>query len=95
MYDVFIPYNIYLVYLHYKYYNMAKVVHVHLLFPQEGSKRRDWYFSSLTAVFSVFTEDQVGITRSYLLHAGLSGGGTIITKRAIIRQSTLISSKSR
>lgn len=70
---------------------MAKVVHVHLIRPIEGVKRRDWYFSSITAVYSVLTAEQIGATKGYLLHAGLSGNGTVITKCAIIKQSTLIS----
>lgn len=72
---------------------MAKVIHVHLLVPIEGTKQRDWYFSSITAVYSVLTAEQVGASRSYLLHAGLSGNGTVCTKRAIIKQSTLISGR--
>ncbi len=43
------------------------------------------------AVYTVFTAEQVGATKNYLLHAGLSGNGTICTKKAIIKQSTLIS----
>ncbi|MBO5427998.1 MAG: hypothetical protein J5996_06195 [Prevotella sp.] len=70
---------------------MAKVIHVHLLYSLEGTKRKDWYFSSISAVYTVFTAEQVGATRNYLLHAGLSGNGTVCTKRAIIKQSTLIS----
>ena len=70
---------------------MAKVIHVHLIVPIDGTKQRDWYFSSITAVYSVLTAEQVGASRSYLLHAGLSGNGTVCTKRAIIKQSTLIS----
>ena len=73
---------------------MAKVIHVHLTHPIEGTRRKDWYFSSIKAVFSVFSTDQVGATYNYLRHAGLSGNGSIITKRAIIRQSTLISGGS-
>ena len=73
-----------------KIYNMAKVIHVHLLQKIDGVKQRDWYFSSLSAVFTVLTPQQVGVTKSYLLHAGLSGGGVIINKKAVIRQSTLI-----
>lgn len=69
---------------------MAKVIHVHLIRPIEGDKRRDWYFSSITAVYSVLTPEQVGATKGYLLHAGLTGNGTVITKCAIIKQSTLI-----
>lgn len=70
---------------------MAKVIHVHLIKGIASTKRRDWYFSSISAVYTVFTAEQVGATRNYLLHAGLSGNGSIITKCAIIKQSTLIS----
>lgn len=69
---------------------MAKVIHVHLIRPIEGTKRRDWYFSSISAVYTVLTAEQVGATKGYLLHAGLSGNGSVITKCAIIKQSTLI-----
>lgn len=64
---------------------MAKVIHVHLT-----GKRRDLYFGSISAVFSVLTPEEVGMTHSSLLHAGLSGGGTVVTKTAIIKQSELI-----
>lgn len=92
---VFILYNYYLVYLQKtNNENMAKVIHVHLLHGIEGTKQKDWYFSSISAVYTVFTSKQVGATRNYLLHAGLSGNGTIVTKRAVIKQSTLISGGS-
>lgn len=66
---------------------MAKVVHVHLI-----GKRRDLYFGSISAIYTVLTPEEVGATKNYLLHAGLSGGGSIVTKTAIIKQSTLIRS---
>lgn len=69
---------------------MTKVIHVHLTRPIDGTKRRDWYFASIAAVYTVFTADQVGATKSYLQHAGLSGNGTVVTKCAIIKQSALI-----
>ena len=47
--------------------------------------------SSISAVYTVLTAEQIGATKNYLLHAGLSGNGTLCTKRAIIKQSTLIS----
>ena len=74
---------------------MAKVIHVHLTHGIDGTKRKDWYFSSISAVYTVLTADQVGATKNYLLHAGLSGNGTICTKKAIIKQSTLISGGSK
>ena len=70
---------------------MAKVIHVHLLHNIDGTRRKDWYFSSISAVYTVLTAEQNGATKNYLLHAGLSGNGTLCTKRAIIKQSTLIS----
>ena len=69
---------------------MSKVIHVHLTRPIEGTKQRDWYFGSISAVYTVFAPDQIGATKAYLQHAGLAGNGTVITKRAIIKQSTLI-----
>ena len=70
---------------------MAKVIHVHLLHSIDESRRKDWYFSSISAVYTVLTPEQVGVTKNYLLHAGLSGNGSICTNKAIIKQSTLIS----
>lgn len=66
---------------------------MHLTKPIEGTRQRDWYFSSITAVYTVLTAEQVGASLGYLLHAELSGNGTVITKRAIIKQSTLISGR--
>ena len=38
-----------------KYIDMAKVIHVHLTHGIDGTKRRDWYFSSISAVYTVLT----------------------------------------
>lgn len=62
-----------------------KVIHVHLI-----GKRKDLYFGSMVAVFHHLTPEQVGCGYDYLRRAGLSGGGTVVTKRAIIKQSTLL-----
>ena len=69
---------------------MAKVIHVHLIVGKHNGLK-DFYFSSISAVYTVLTPEEVGCTKSYLLHDCLSGNGSIITKRAIIKQSTLIS----
>lgn len=62
-----------------------KIIHVHL-----RGKRKDYYFGSMAAIYTVLTPEEVGATYDYLRHAGLSGGGTVMTKTAIIKQSTLI-----
>ncbi len=87
MFQIIVIWNILTIFVD----DMSKVIHVHLICPIEWTKQRDWYFSSISAVYSVLTADQIGATKSYLLHAGLSGNGSVITKRAIIKQSTLIS----
>ena len=69
---------------------MAKVIHVHLMVGKLQGLR-DFYFSSISAVYSVLTAEEVGASKSYLLHAGLGGNGTVMTKRAVIKQATLIS----
>lgn len=69
---------------------MGKVIHVHI-FSRPKGERKDYYFSSITAVFSVLSKDDIGVGKNYLLHAGLGGNGSLVTKKAIIKQSTLIS----
>lgn len=66
---------------------MIKVIHVHLIF-----EKKNLYFGSISAIFDTLTEEQVGITKSSLLHAGLTDGGVKITRRAMIIQSHLITS---
>ena len=64
---------------------MTKVIHVHLL-----HGRKNYYFGSRSAIYSVLTEDEVGIKKSSLLHGGLADGGVILNKKAMIRQGELI-----
>ena len=64
---------------------MTKVIHVPLI---EG--RKNYYFGSISAIYSVLTEEEVGIKKSSLLHAGLADGGVILNKKAMIRQGELI-----
>ena len=68
---------------------MAKVIHVHLL-GRDRLERKDYYFASIAAVYTVLKAEEVGASKNYLMHAGLSGNGTICTKKAIIKQSELI-----
>ena len=64
---------------------MTKVIHVHLL-----HGRKNYYFGSISAIYSVLTEEEMGIKKSSLLHAGLADGGVILNKKAMIRQGELI-----
>lgn len=64
---------------------MIKVIHVHLLY-----EKKNYYFGSISAIFDVLTEKEIGITKNSLLHAGMTDGSCKITKRAMIIQSYLI-----
>ena len=68
-------------------YIMTKVIHVHLIY-----EKKNFYFGSISAIFDTLTESQVGITKSNLLHAGLTDGSVKYTKRVMITQSHLIKS---
>jgi len=71
----------------YTKYAMTKVIHVHLIF-----EKRNYYFGSISAIFNVLTEEEIGITKNSLLHAGMTDGSCKMTKRAMIIQSHLIRS---
>lgn len=64
---------------------MIKVFHVHLIY-----EKKNYYFGSISAIFDVLTEKEIGITKNSLLHAGMTDGSCKITKRAMIIQSHLI-----
>lgn len=66
---------------------MTKVIHVHLIY-----EKKNYYFGSISAIFDTLREEEVGITKSRLLHSGLNDGSTKITKRALIIQSHLLRS---
>ncbi len=55
----------------------------------------DYYFTSIAAVLTELTRDDIGVAESYLLHAGLSGNGSIATKKAIIKQALLITKPAK
>ena len=63
----------------------TKCIIVHLT-----GKRKTLAFGSIAAIFHHLTPEDVGCGYDYLRRAGLSGGGTVVTKRAIIQQTTLL-----
>ena len=64
---------------------MTKVIHVHLIF-----EKKNYYFGSISAIFDTLSEEEVGITKNSLLHAGMTDGSCKITRREMIIQSHLI-----
>lgn len=63
--------------------NMTKVIHVHLIF-----EKKDYYFGSISAIYTVLNDTQIGIKQSSLLHAGLYDGGVKITRRPLSSSPT-------
>ena len=68
---------------------MVKVIHVQLM---EG--RKNYYFGSIPAIYSVLTAEDIGIKQRSLERVGLSKGGVVLNKKAIIRGSELIRAKT-
>lgn len=67
---------------------MVKVIHVQLM---EG--RKNYYFGSIPAIYSILTAEDIGIKRRSLERVGLSKGGVVLNKKAIIKTGELIRSK--
>ena len=63
----------------------TKVIHVHLIFKKTSR-------FSISAIYSEFTAEEIGITEETLRHKGLSDGVSFATKKAIIQQGVLIRS---
>ena len=61
----------------------ASIIHVHLL-----NRQKNYYCSSISAIFCELTEDEIGFSKSYLHHANL---GAVIGKKAIIKRCKVIS----
>ena len=67
---------------------MTKVIHVQLM---QG--RKNYYFGSIPAIYSVLTTEEIGIKQCSLERVGLSKGGGVLNKKACIRAGELIRSK--
>ena len=67
---------------------MTEVIHVQLI---QG--RKSYYFGSIPAIYSVLSADDIGIRQSSLERIGLSKGGVVLNKKAIIKAGELIWSK--
>ena len=67
---------------------MTKVIHVHLI-----QRHKSYYFGSIPAIYSTLTADAIGIRQSSLERVGLSKGGVVLNKKAIISAGELIRSR--
>ncbi len=63
-----------------------KVIHLHI----DGE---DYYFGSVSAIYSVFSKEQLGIGYGSLRNYGLSSTKSYSNDKIIIKEGVLISSK--
>ena len=63
-----------------------KVIHLHI----DGE---DYYFGSVSAIYSMFTKEQLGISHGSLRNYGLSSTKTYSNDKITIKEGVLISSK--
>ena len=68
---------------------MTKVIHVQLM-----NGRKNYYFGSIPAIYSVLTAEEIGIKQRSLERVGLSKGGVVLNRKACIRAGELIRSKA-
>lgn len=65
-----------------------KIYHVHFNEPVKG--KRDHYFGSLTAIYTVFTSEQIGCKVERLWDVGIRPGHPYSNKKCTISQDYLI-----
>ena len=63
-----------------------KVIHLHI----DGE---DYYFGSVSAIYSMFTKEELGISHGSLRNYGLSSTKPYSNDRIIIKEGVLIASK--
>ena len=83
-----ISYIVTILYICRKKITMTKVIHVQLM-----KGRKNYYFGSIPAIYSVLTAEDIGIKQSSLERVGLSKGGVVLNKKVCIRAGELIRSK--
>lgn len=69
---------------------MEKIIHVHLIF-----EKKDYYFGSLAAIYSVLQPEQIGVKYNTLRNAKWRDISVYQTPRAIIKQGELIRSERK
>jgi len=67
-----------------------KIIHVYFL-----SSRKNHYFGSVRAVFSVFSEEELGCSYNYLRHILSYDGSCHLSSKAYFHRSTLIQYRSK
>jgi hypothetical protein len=65
----------------------ANVVHVELAEPYEG--RRNWYFSSIAAIYERLPKDIVGVTKEHLWRV-FGNRNEYTNRKATIRRAELV-----
>jgi hypothetical protein len=70
--------------------NMEKIIHVHLIF-----EKKDYYFGSIAAIYTVLEPSQIGVAYNTLRNARWREISVYQTSRAIIKQGEIIRSERK
>lgn len=62
-----------------------KIIHVHFL-----ASHKNYYFGSVSAVYKMFTDQDLGINESYLRHILTEDGNHHLTDKVLIIRSKLL-----
>ncbi|AZA60794.1 hypothetical protein [Chryseobacterium indoltheticum] len=71
---------------------MPKIIyHIKLHEPTEG--KADFFFSSITAIYNMFTVEQIGAARQTLYQQSLNPGDEYRTKFCVVKKEEVFSNK--
>lgn len=85
---IYLLYALFLLHYTCKYTVMEKIIHVHLIF-----EKKDYYFGSIAAIYTVLEPEQIGVKYNTLRNAKWKDISVYQTQRAIIKQGEIVRSK--
>ena len=63
----------------------TKIIHVHFLV-----SHKNFYFGSVTAIFKMFSEKDIGYSEEYIRHTLVEDGNHLLSNKVLIIRSRLI-----
>lgn len=63
----------------------------HVKFHEPINDKQDYYFGSISAIYDIFTPDQVGYVQSYIYKHSMKIGDELRTKYCVIKKVELLS----
>lgn len=72
---------------------MSKKIIYHVKFHEAIEGKTDYFFSSITAIYNMFTTEQIGVARQTLYQQSLNPGDEYRTKFCLVKKEEVLNNK--